>query len=75
VHTRSTPRSAAVDQALRRSPHIGRTAQDASNTDAAGGAPVGGSADQFPLDKELKPAVDTAMFEGKLWAAPFRTPA
>jgi len=28
---------------------------------------------QFPLDKELKPAVDTAMFEGKLWAAPFRT--
>jgi multiple sugar transport system substrate-binding protein len=28
---------------------------------------------QFPLDKELKPAVDTAMFEGKLWAAPFGT--
>jgi multiple sugar transport system substrate-binding protein len=28
---------------------------------------------QFPLDKELKPAVDTAMFENKLWAAPFRT--
>jgi multiple sugar transport system substrate-binding protein len=28
---------------------------------------------QFPLDKELKPAVDTARFEGKLWAAPFRT--
>src|SRR5215218_4069924 len=28
---------------------------------------------QFPLDKELKPAVDTAMFEDKLWAAPFRT--
>jgi multiple sugar transport system substrate-binding protein len=28
---------------------------------------------QFPLDRELKPAVDTAMFEGKLWAAPFRT--
>jgi trehalose/maltose transport system substrate-binding protein len=28
---------------------------------------------QFPLDQELKPAVDTAMFEGKLWAAPFRT--
>jgi multiple sugar transport system substrate-binding protein len=28
---------------------------------------------QFPLDKELQPAVDTARFEGKLWAAPFRT--
>jgi multiple sugar transport system substrate-binding protein len=28
---------------------------------------------QFPLDKELKPAVDTARFEDKLWAAPFRT--
>jgi len=28
---------------------------------------------QFPLDQMLKPAVDTAMFEGKLWAAPFGT--
>jgi multiple sugar transport system substrate-binding protein len=28
---------------------------------------------QFPLDQELKTAADTARFEGKLWAAPFRT--
>ena len=27
----------------------------------------------FPLDQELKTAADTARFEGKLWAAPFRT--
>jgi multiple sugar transport system substrate-binding protein len=27
----------------------------------------------FPLDQELKPAADTARFENKLWAAPFRT--
>ncbi len=30
---------------------------------------------QLPLGDELKPAVDTAMFEGKLWAAPFFTNA
>jgi multiple sugar transport system substrate-binding protein len=28
---------------------------------------------QFPLGQMLKPAVDTATFEGKLWAAPFGT--
>jgi multiple sugar transport system substrate-binding protein len=28
---------------------------------------------QFPLDKMLKPAVDTGMFEGKLWAVPYDT--
>jgi multiple sugar transport system substrate-binding protein len=27
----------------------------------------------FPLDQELKTAADTARFENKLWAAPFRT--
>jgi multiple sugar transport system substrate-binding protein len=28
---------------------------------------------QFPLDQMLKPAVDTGMFEGKLWAVPYDT--
>ncbi len=30
---------------------------------------------QFPLGQELKPAVETAMFDGKLWGAPFMTNA
>ena len=28
---------------------------------------------QFPLDQMLKPAVDTGMFDGKLWAIPYDT--
>jgi multiple sugar transport system substrate-binding protein len=28
---------------------------------------------QFPLDKMLKPAVDTGRFDGKLWAVPYDT--
>jgi multiple sugar transport system substrate-binding protein len=28
---------------------------------------------QFPLDQMLKPAVDTGMFDGKLWAVPYDT--
>jgi multiple sugar transport system substrate-binding protein len=28
---------------------------------------------QFPLDQMLKPAIDTGMFDGKLWAVPYDT--